>query len=80
MNWSRVMSTIVGGGIAGGALGLLVGLLLLWGDVIDNPFWPCAIGIALGSAVGQAMASIQASPRGQNPAPGAQLDRDAPPS
>ena len=39
------LSRLTGWALAGAALGLLVGLVLLALDVVDNPFWLVAAGI-----------------------------------
>ena len=60
MNWSVVFRNITVGAFVGAALGLLVGLLLVWlTDSIDNPFWAMSIGIAVGAGM-----SIAAPRRG----------------
>ena len=46
MKWSVMVRNITVGALAGGVLGLLAGLLLVWlTDSVDNPFWGMSIGI-----------------------------------
>jgi cobalamin synthase len=52
VNWSVIMRNITVGAFAGAALGLVVGLLLVWlTDSVDNPFWAMSIGIAVGAVL-----------------------------
>lgn len=52
MNWSVAFRNITVGALAGGVLGLLAGLLLVWlTDAIDNPFWVMSIGIGIGAVL-----------------------------
>jgi uncharacterized membrane protein len=50
VNWSVIIRNITVGAFAGAALGLVVGLLLVWlTDSVDNPFWAMSAGIFVGS-------------------------------
>lgn len=64
MDWARAISNITVSALAGGALGLLVGFLLVaTTDGVDNPFWSMAVGIGAGAVVAGAVASArEASP------------------
>lgn len=48
--FSRAVARITIGAFVGGAVGLVVGLVLLWLSVVENPFWAMSIGIAVGAA------------------------------
>lgn len=52
MNWSESLRNITVGAFAGAALGLILGLLLVWlTDSVDNPFWAMSVGLGVGACL-----------------------------
>lgn len=55
MNWSTAIRNITIGALAGGVIGLAIGLLLVGlTDAIENPFWAMSIGIGVGAVLATA--------------------------
>lgn len=48
-NWSIAMRDILVLALIGAVVGTLAGFVLLWVDVVDNPFWATAIGTFVGA-------------------------------
>lgn len=49
MNWSSYFARLTAWVLIGAVLGLLVGVILYWLDVVENPFWAMAAGIFVGA-------------------------------